>query len=376
MTFAYWFRRLPWLLLATAAALAWLGWLGIARAEYQAGSSGAFARRQIVWCVLSLVAMLTVTVPSYRVLCRWTYAVFAAVLLLLVLVYFWPAVHGVHRWMRIGPLSLQPSEFAKVAYVLAMARWLMYAENYRSLRGLLAPLALTMVPVLLILREPDLGTALVFVPVLFAMLYAAGARRRDLSIVVVAGLMLLPVLWSQMSREQRSRITALAQQAGAGEKPTDDGYQLFQSKRVMAMGGWWGSVVQGEVPSASHAYHLPEAHCDFVFSILRERFGICGAAAVLALYGVVLWCILQTAATCREPFGRMVAVGIAALIAVQVVINTGMTVGLVPITGMSLPLVSYGGSGLLAHAVALGLVLNIALRPGYEVSREPFRFAT
>jgi cell division protein FtsW (lipid II flippase) len=352
-----------------------LGWLGIARSEELAGRMGSFSRQQVVWAVLSLGAMGLATVPSYRVLCRWSYVVFAASIGLLVAVYFFPPVHGTHRWIRLAGMSLQPSEFAKLAFVLALARYLMYRENYRRFLGLAAPLALAIVPVLLVLREPDLGTSLVFLPVLYIMLYTAGARAADLLKLTLCGLLLLPILWTQMSREQRSRVTALFAQNEPGEKPQADGYQLHQAKQLLALGGAWGSVWDDEPIEDRAVYHLPEAHTDFVLTVLGERLGWLGTGGVLSLFVVLVARSVRVAEETREPYGRLVASGVAALMAVQAIINSAMTIGLLPITGLSLPLVSYGGSGMLAHSLALGLVLNIGLRPGYEVAPEPFRFS-
>jgi len=368
-----WARRLPWSILLIGLALICLGLLGIARCEQLFEGSGGFLRRQAVYAVLGIAAMLGLTLPNYRVLGRFSYALFLLSLLLLVAVYFFPPVNAAHRWIRVGPIGLQPSEFAKISLVLAMARYLMYRENYRQLRGLFVPLAIGLLPVVLILREPDLGTALVFLPVIFAMLFAAGARRIDLACLLVAGLATLPLLWTQMSAEQKSRVTALAEQPAADERPSDEAYHLHQAKRMFALGGVWGSFLAGEPTDDRAAYRLPEARTDFIFCVLGERFGLPGLALVLLLYGLLAWRGLAVATATREPFGRLVAVGIVALVAVEVLINTGMTVGLLPITGLSLPLVSYGGSGLLAHSIALGLLLNIGLRPGYEVTNEPFR---
>ena len=369
-----WTHPFPWLIVAAAALLVATGWIGIARCEGLAAGGGRFLRLQMVWSVLAAAAMLAASIPNYRILCRWSYVVFALGLGLLVAVYFTAPVNGARRWIRFGPVGLQPSEFAKIAFVLALARYLMYRENYRSLAGLLLPLGLTLVPVLLILREPDLGTAAVFLPVMFVMLFAAGARRIDLAGLVVAGLLVLPLLWTQMSLEQKSRVTALFEQAGPGEKATGDAYHLRQAKQMVALGGVWGSLVAGQTVDDPAAYHLPEARSDFIFCILGERFGLVGIAAVLGLFALLVWRGLAIAGATREPFGRLVAVGLATLIGVQVLINTGMTVGLVPITGLSLPLVSYGGSGLVAQGLLLGLLVNIGMRPGYEVSREPFRY--
>ncbi|REK15822.1 MAG: rod shape-determining protein RodA [Planctomycetota bacterium] len=376
MRFEAWMRRTPWTVVLVAAALMGLGLLGIARAEVLAESSGRHLFRQLFWLPLCLAAMFATAAWNYRILARYAYGAFLLSLALLVAVFFFPPVNGAHRWIRFAGVGLQPSEFAKVAFVVALARYLMYRDSYRRLAGLLAPLALVLVPVLLVLREPDLGTALVFLPVLFAMLFAAGARLRHLAFVAAAALALSPIVWSQMSREQKSRITALAEQTRAGERPTRDGYHLHQAKQLMALGGWTGSLVRGEAHREASAFSVPEPHTDSIAVVIGERMGLAGWGLTMALFLALAWRTLAVAQATREPFGRLVAIGVAALFATQVLINTAMLVGLLPITGLSLPLLSYGGSSLLANALALGLVVNIALRPGYEVSAEPFRFAT
>ena len=372
MTPGLWMTRFPWSMLVAAVSLVLLGWVGISRSEELAGTAPHYASLQMVWSFLASVALLAAMWPSYRTVGRYSYLIFAGVLALLVAVYFLPTVHGTHRWIRLGGISLQPSEFAKPACVLALARWLMHRENYRQFRGLLVPLAMTLVPVILVLREPDLGTALVFLPVLFVMLFAAGARVVDLAKLGLCGLVCLPLLWSQMSREQRSRVTALFEQNAPHETPSDDGYHLHQAKQLLALGGARGSRLAGEPTDDQAAYRLPEDHTDFVFIVICERLGWFGAGAALAAVVLLSWRGLVLAEQTREPFGRLVVVGVVALFAVQSLINTAMTVGLLPITGLSFPLVSYGGSGLIAHALALGLVFNIALRPGYELAPEPF----
>ena len=232
---ALWIRRFPWSIVILAVMLMLAGWVGIARCEELTGGSGRYFRQQVVWSVLAVTAMFLVSLPSYRVLCRWSPAVFVVALVLLVLVYFFPPINGARRWIRLGPLGLQPSEFAKVAFVLALARYLMYRDNYRRFLGLLLPLGITMVPVLLILREPDLGTAMVFFPVFFVMLFAAGARRIDLAKLALVGLAALPFLWTQMSLEQQSRVTALFEPSGPGDKGDAEVYHLRQAKQMIAL---------------------------------------------------------------------------------------------------------------------------------------------
>ncbi len=320
--------------------------------------------------------MLAATLPSYRRLCHWSYATFGLAIMLLVIVYFFRSVNGAHRWVRFGRVGFQPSEFAKLAFVLVMGRYLMYRDNYRRLRGLLVPLALGTLPVLLVLKEPDLGTASVFLPVLFIMLLVAGAHREDLLRVLMAGVVLLPLFWLQMSPYQKSRIDVLLHPPVPSQKPAAEAYQLYQGHSMLALGGVWGSFFRGPATGDMAVYHLPEDHTDFIFCVLGERFGLPGLALVLVLYALIVWQAAAVAMETREPFGRLLATGVAALLAVQVLINTGVTVGLLPVTGLALPLVSYGGSGLLVHCLALGLVLNVALRQGYEMTNEPFRYRT
>ena len=369
-----WMRRMPWSIPLLAAGLMAMGLLGLARYEEFGDGPPHYLRQQLLWAGLGSIVLFAAALFSYRRLAAWSYALFALSIALLSLVYFFPTVNGAHRWLRIGRIGLQPSELAKVAFVLVLGRYLMYRENYRRLAGLLAPLALAAVPVLLILKEPDLGTAAVFPPVLLAMLLVAGARRADLLRVIAVGVVLLPLFWMQMSPYQKSRVTVLLHPPTAGVKPSASEFQTHQARTMLALGGPWGSLASGHPTDDMAVYHLPEGHCDFILCVLVERFGLLGLAAVLALYALLVWRVAAVAIETREPFGRLLAAGVAALLAVQVLMNTGVTVGLLPVTGLPLPMVSYGGLGLVVHCLALGLVINVALRQGYQMTNEPFRY--
>ena len=371
---ADWIHKIPWTIAVCALMLMVIGLTGISRGDELVGGS-SFANRQLVWIALAVPTMFAVTLVPYRTLRGLSYPLFAVSLLLLVVVYFMPSRNGSHRWIPLGIMNFQPSELAKLAYMMALAHYLMYRQNYRRLGGLLVPFVLTLLPVGLILREPDLGTSLVFLPVLMGMLFAAGARPRHLTTIAVLGVAVLPLLWLGMSNEQRSRVVTVFQQRDGGKAPTGDGYHLHQSKQVLALGEVWGSEVLGTTLDDPAAYHLPASRTDFVFCLVGERWGLIGTLVTLLVYVVLIVRGLFIAAATREPFGRLLAVGIVALLSAQVVINSGMTVGLMPITGMTLPLMSYGGSSLLATAVSLGLLINVGMRPGYEMTPEPFRFA-
>ncbi|MEX0867034.1 MAG: FtsW/RodA/SpoVE family cell cycle protein [Pirellulales bacterium] len=365
-------RNFPWMLIFCALSLLAAGLCGIQESEKLVASSGRMFRQQVLWAALAISVAAAAAYPQYAVMRRWAYAGFAASLFLLVAVYWFPAVNGSHRWIRIGPIGLQPSELAKLFFIAALARWLMYRNEQRRLVGWVVPLLLAVLPAALVLREPDLGTALLFFPVLMAVMLAAGVRWSHLAMLLLSGLMLLPAFWSLMSREQVSRVTAVLQQTGPGENPDDDGFHLHHAKRLVALGGTAGIDNRHDEAIAA-VHYVPAAATDSIFVVLAARFGLLGVAVLLGLYFVLLQQMLSIALRTGEPFARLFVVGVAALLASQVVTNTAMMVGLLPITGLALPLVSYGGSGLVANGLAVGLVINIALRPHIGVRGEPFR---
>ncbi len=367
-------KRVPWSVVAAASLLIVLGLAGISRGDHLAGS-GLYFTRQLIWIALAIPALIAAAWVPYRSLRPASYVLFGATIVLLLLVFLMPAQRGARRWIPLGFFDMQPSELAKLTYILALSHYLMFRRNFRRFLGLFTPFLLTLVPLVLVLKEPDLGTALLFLPMLFAMLLAAGARVRHLVLIGMMGVAVTPVLWLGMNAEQKSRVVSLLTQVDDGPAPRGDGYHLFQSKRMLSLGGTWGSELAGMPVDDPAAYHLPAARTDFVFCLIGERFGLIGSLLTLATYVVLITKGLSIAASTREPFGRLLATGIVTLLATQAIINTGMTVGLMPITGMTLPLVSYGGSSLVATAIALGLLINVAIRPGYEVTAEPFRFA-
>ena len=367
-------KRVPWSVVAAASLLIVLGLAGISRGDQLAGS-GLYFTRQLIWIALAIPALIAAAWVPYRSLRPASYVLFGATIVLLLLVFLMPAHRGARRWIPLGFFDMQPSELAKLTYILALSHYLMFRRNFRRFLGLFIPFLLTLVPLVLVLKEPDLGTALLFLPMLFAMLLAAGARVRHLVLIGMMGVAVTPVLWLGMNAEQKSRVVSLLTQVDDGPAPRGDGYHLFQSKRMLSLGGTWGSELAGMPVDDPAAYHLPAARTDFVFCLIGERFGLIGSLLTLATYVVLITKGLSIAASTREPFGRLLATGIVTLLATQAIINTGMTVGLMPITGMTLPLVSYGGSSLVATAIALGLLINVAIRPGYEVTAEPFRFA-
>jgi len=365
--------RIPWMVVACVAALLVIGLTGIERADQVSEGQDLFSR-QVTWALLGIPALVLAAAVPYRRLRAYSYLSLAATLPLLILVFWMPARNGARCWIPLGVFDLQPSELAKLAFILALSQYLMFQDNYRRLVGLIPPFLVALIPAGLILKEPDLGSAMLFLPVLFAMLFAAGARPRHLLLVILLGVLSLPAFWWGMNAEQKSRITTLFAQVDGGPAPQGDGYHLHQSKLVLSLGGLWGSEVDGMPIDDPNAYHLPASQTDFVYCWVGERWGLWGALSTLGLYGLLFTRGLSIAAATRDPFGRLLAVGIVALLAAQTVINTGMTVGLAPIAGITLPLMSYGGSSLISTCVALGLLINVGMRPGDRLNPEPFAF--
>lgn len=367
-------RRMPWGIAVTCLLITGLGLCGLLRADELYGRTQLF-ERQIVWLILAFPTMLAVAFSPQWLLRQLSVPGYAVTLLLLAVTLLMPPINGSRRWIPLGFLDLQASEPARIAFVLVLSVYLMHRENHRTVFGLIPPLLLAIFPMILIIREPDLDTALLYVPVLGATLFAAGARVKHLLVAMTLALACVPVLWTQMSAEQQSRIVSLFTQRDGGLAPAGDGFHLHQSKQVLALGGFWGSLNQPDAPlDDSAAWQLPASRTDFIFVMIGERYGFPGCAAVLLLYLYLVWKGVQTAAATRDPFGRLAIVGVTTLMSTQVLLNTGMTVGLLPITGTPLPLCSYGGSSLVTTYAAVGIVMNVAMSRQYDVADEPFLF--
>jgi len=364
----------PWILFGTCLGITGLGLCGLIRADELYGKS-QLVERQMIWLMIAISAMIAVTRFPCRLIRPFSFPFYAFCIVLLIVTLFMAPVNGSRRWIPLGLLDLQPSEPARLSFILALASWLMYRSSQRRISGLLVPLALALLPMLLIVREPDLDTALLFVPMLYFMLFTAGARTSHLLLAAAMGMACLPLLWIQMTAEQQSRIVSVFTQRDGGLAPSGDGFHLHQSKQVLALGGFHGSVNQSEPPlDDQSAWQLPASRTDFVFAMIGEKFGFPGCTALMGLYTLLIWRGLLIAWRTREPFGRLVAVGIVTLIGSQTILNTAMTVGLLPITGTTLPLCSYGGSSLVSTYTAIGLLMNIDMSRSYEIVGEPFAF--
>ena len=360
-------------------------------------------QKQIVYALCGLAILIAMNLVDYRwlgVTSYWTYSAILVLLAILLLdkfidIPFVPLINGTRRWIRILPgidVKVQPSEFCKIAYILALAWYLRFRSNYRKFGGLIGPFALTLLAIVLILFEPDLGTVMLMMPILFAMLFVAGARVKHLLIIVSLAVVVSPVLWHFMRPYQRLRISSVLLQndyvfAQAEKHPylanvlaggrdnlsrweRDQGYQLIHSKYAIASGGIWG---YGFRKGPYMRYDLPpERDNDFIFAIIAHQLGLIGCMVTLGLYGVIIWCGIEIAWHNTDPFARLASVGIIAMFAVQVIVNVGMTLGLMPITGLTLPLVSSGGSSMVVSVVAIGILNNIGKWRPFSVAGKSF----
>jgi len=328
-----------------------------------------FALRQVAYSIVGLIAAAMIVVPLPAIIERWSPFVFLATLALLVLLVA-PGVpdaivrarNGSRCWIDLGPIDVQPAEFVKIAWILAGAWWLRRAADVRSRTGLLLPIVLTAAPVLLILMQPDLGTALLFFPTLLAMLLTQGAKRSHLAIVVLSAAILAPASYPFLKPHQRARIDSLVAQVTGDDRYTRTiGFQADRARTLIGSGGMWGNGKEN-AKNLIRFNALPEEHNDMIFAVVACRWGFVGGMLVIALEVALVIGALWVALMSRNPFGRLVGTGIGAMVGFQSFVNIGMTMGLVPITGLTLPFVSFGGSSIVASWIAVGLLFSISAR--------------
>ena len=354
----------PMLLLASLA----LSVFGIC-AVYVAGTDAreTYAMNQGLGFVVGLAGAIPLALIDYRVWQRFLRPIFGVVIALLLAVTLMGVdAGGATRWIAIGPVQVQPSEFAKLLMVIVFAGY--FAEKPVGEHGVfLKALGILAVPGLLVFMQPDLGTALVFGAVFVVMAYVAGARPIQLAGLGVAAVVsaVLAVRLQILEPYQVARLTAFMNPAGN----TDESYQVAQSKVAIGSGGLTGKGLDAQ--TLSNLGFLPEDHTDFIFSNLAERVGFVGSLALILLFFFLIWRILHVATISRDRFGVLIAVGVATIFLFHVFVNVGMTMGIMPVTGIPLPFISYGRSSLVVSIISLGLLQSIAMRSRSEVSKHP-----
>ena len=338
-----------------AIALLIIGLLFVYSAS--SGYSRNYMDRQLIWAVIGLSIALPVALIPYREYHNYAAPIYIFALLTLVAV----LVIGVERnnarsWLGIGSMGIQPSEFAKIAVILIFGRYLSDFEEHRyDIRFYFMSFGLLAVPLMLIVLQPDLGTAIIFLPVVMAMFYITGTRKSLITTTFLGVLGMFPVMWYLFLKDHQKQRILLTWKPEID--PTGFGWQGVQSKIAIGSGGLTGKGFMQSVQSRLN--FLPERHTDFVFSVIGEEWGFIGCIIVILLFIALIFGALYVARRARDVFGEAVAVGIAVLIATQVIMNIGMTVCLLPIIGIPLPLLSYGGSSMLTALIAVGILQSI-----------------
>ncbi|MBO8126183.1 MAG: rod shape-determining protein RodA [Firmicutes bacterium] len=355
-------KNFDFTLLGVVVALVALGLVAVYSATHsrllEAGSDPFFfLKRQVMWVIIGLVGLGLAVYLDYEVLGKFSKYFYLGMLALLTLVLVTgKLVSGSQSWFRIAGLaSFQPSELAKIAVILFLAKYLEGQENLRELRSLVVPFAIVLIPMGLILLQPDLGTAMVFVGILFGMLYIAGANPKHLGGIITAALAVSPLIFFYVLKDyQRNRIIVLI---NPYSDPVGAGYNVIQSMIAIGSGRLWGKGLFSG--SQTQLNFVPEHHTDFIFSVIGEEFGFIGGLFVLAAYFLLLWRGLVVSYTAKDRYGSLVAAGVVSMLFTHVLINIGMNMGIMPVTGIPLPFLSYGGSSLLTNMVGIGLLVNI-----------------
>ena len=345
--------------------------------------------KQLVFLGVAVGCMALVQAVNYTSIGRYAWFFYAASVALVSYTVAGTKVHlpgvekvnGACAWINLKFISIEPSELMKISFVMALARYLRFRSNYRRLSGLLVPFALAVVPVVLILKQPDLGVAALFLPTLLAMLFVAGAKAKHVVLIVALGAALTPVFWLSgtdvpvfrhlpvlVRAYQRDRVYAMISSDPRTLRET--GYQQEQALMAMGPGGLTGKGLG----NLSVGRHVPEAHNDMIFAIVGEQFGFIGSVVVLVAYVVLFAAGVEISASTREPFGKLLALGLVVVLAAQSFLNLMVVMRLFPVTGVTLPFVSYGGSSLVASFIAAGLLLNIGQNRPVVLARDSFEY--
>ncbi len=279
-------------------------------------------------------------------------------LMLLAVMFVGQTALGAQRWIQIGPISFQPSEFSKLIMIIVMAKAIdERKDDFTSIWDALPIFGIMFIPFLLILKQPDLGTSLVFIAVILAMLFIAGIPAKLYYYLTVAGVFLAPVFWYLLKDYQKQRILVFLDPE---KDPYGSGYHIIQSKIAVGSG-----MVSGKglfAGTQSQLNFLPENHTDFIFAVIGEELGFLGILIVLLLYAIIIYRGIKIATEAKDDFGALLAIGIVAMLVFQILVNIGMTTGIMPVTGIPLPFLSYGVSSLTTNMICIALLLNIHMR--------------
>jgi rod shape determining protein RodA len=348
-----------WILFLAVMVIASIGVVTI----YSA-TAAPFYIKQMIWVAIGLISLFLILSIDYRKISRYSYPLYGLSILLLILVLFiGKSGMGAQRWFSIGPISFQPSELAKVTLIIALARFL--SEERKgplSIKHLLLPgFFFLLLPLILVLKQPDLGTALLIIVVFITMVLMAGIRWRSLLFLILPAILTSPAwggfLWGSLKDYQKNRILVFLD---PDVDPLGISYHIAQSKIAIGSGKIFGkgylAGTQGQLR------FLPERHTDFIFSVFAEEWGFIGSIFLLSLYlFLILWGI-EIANKAKDRLGSLMAIGVVSVISFYVIVNIGMTVGLMPVVGIPLPFLSYGGTSVVTAFMSIGILMNVKMR--------------
>lgn len=352
-------------ILIISILIAFLGILSIYSSNYQKETN--FWQLQIIWISLGIICFFILSGFNYRRLWDAVYLLYALALILLLLVFILGVIRlGAQRWLKIYFFNLQPSELAKLVIVIFLSRYFskksvddagLISAKFGILPGLIVPFIFIAIPMALIVEQPDLGSALMIFFIFISMLYLARVRLKYIFLFLLAALFLLPLFWSVLRDYQKERLLVFL---NPNMDPLGAGYTLIQSKVAIGSGGIFGKGWLSGTQSQLH--FLPESHTDFIFATLAEEWGFLGASLLIFLYYLLIREGFSIAQRTSDHFGKFLAFGISLMLAIQTFINIGMTMGLMPVVGLPLPLMSYGGSSVVVTLSALGILVSVNRR--------------
>ena len=332
------------------------------------GNWTPWAGPQLIRFGLGFVAMMFMAFMDVRIFLRYAYWVYLGVLVLLVIVELGGHVGmGAQRWINLGFMKLQPSELMKIALVLALARYFnsVTLQRIETIKGIIIPLLMVMVPVGLVMTQPDLGTALMLLFTAGAMFFAVGVQLWKFGVVVLAGIVSLPIAWHFLHNYQKNRVLTFLDPE---RDPLGTGYHIIQSKIALGSGGIFGKgFLNG---TQSHLNFLPEKHTDFIFTMLSEEFGMIGAVLVILINFLIIAYSFVFALRSASYFGKLVAIGLTTSYFLYVMINIAMVLGLLPVVGVPLPLISYGGTVVLSVMTGFGIILAVNTNRNINIGKD------
>ena len=348
-------KNVNWLLVLVVLALSTMGFIMLYSAA--GGSMQPWASKQLIRFMVAFIGMLIIACVNIRIWYQSAYWFYGACLFAIFLVEVTGSIGmGAQRWLDLGFIRIQPSELMKIGIILALARYFhrLPIEQVNRISNMIVPILIVFVPVAFILKQPDLGTSLVLIIGAISIFFLAGIRLWVFILAGVSTLSAIPILWINLHNYQKKRVLAFL---NPEDDPLGTGYHVIQSKIALGSGGFWGKgLSQG---TQSHLNFLPEKHTDFIFAMLAEEFGFIGGISVITLYFMIILIAFATSAYCRHQFGKLLAMGISITLFLYIFVNLGMVMNLLPVVGVPLPLLSYGGSALITSMLALGLLLSV-----------------